>query len=311
MTDPALTLEKTPPGRHPDHDILMQHPQRRVVGDWIINGVVVLLGVAIVVAVATNDRFGWNIAFEWFFSHRLVTGLLRTFELTAISMAIGIVLGIALALARTASNRMLNGAAGVFVWFFRGVPVFVQLLFWGFIAALYPHIGPWSANQLISPFMAAILGLGLNESAYMSEIVRAGLLSVPNGQAEAARSLGLRRFTTFRTVTLPQAMRFIVPPTGNQTISMLKTTSLVSVLAFPELLYSAQVVYSQNYQTIPLLIAASAWYLIVTSVLSFGQMLIERHYGRGDRGRSPGRSSGRSSGRSLTSRGPSLRRKRA
>lgn len=289
MAEQTMTFEELPSGRHPDHDILMGRPQKRVVGDRAINATVVLLGAAIVVLVATNDRFGWNIAFAWLFSHRLVTGLLRTFELTAISMAIGIALGIALALARTAANRMLNGAAGVFVWFFRGVPVFVQLLFWGFIAALYPHIGPWSANQLISPFTAAILGLGLNESAYMSEIVRAGLLSVPAGQAEAARSLGLRRFATFRRVVLPQAMRFIVPPTGNQTISMLKTTSLVSVLAFPELLYSAQVVYSQNYQTIPLLIAASTWYLIVTSVLSFGQLLIERHYGRGDRRSSTGR----------------------
>jgi polar amino acid transport system permease protein len=287
--DQVLTVEKVPPRRHPDHDVLMGRPQQRVVGDRVVNAVIVLLAVGIVVLVATNDRFGWNIAFQWLFSRRLVTGLLRTFELTAISMAIGITLGIALALARTASNRMLNGAASVFVWFFRGVPVFVQLLFWGFVAALYPHIGPWSANQLISPFTAAILGLGLNESAYMSEIVRAGLLSVPAGQAEAAKSLGLRRVATFQRVVLPQAMRFIVPPTGNQTISMLKTTSLVSVLAFPELLYSAQVVYSQNYQTIPLLIAASTWYLIVTSVLSLGQLLIERHYGRGDRHRSAGR----------------------
>ena len=301
MTQQAAILDER--GRHPDHDALMERPQRRVVGDWVINVLVALVGVVLVVLVVSNDRFGWKIAFEWFSSHRLLTGLLRTFELTAISMAIGIALGIALALARTASNRMLNSAASVFVWFFRGVPVFVQLLFWGFIAALYPHIGPWDANQLISPFAAAILGLGLNESAYMSEIVRAGLLSVPPGQAEAASSLGLRRSVTFRTVVLPQAMRFIVPPTGNQTISMLKTTSLVSVLAFPELLYSAQVVYSQNYQTIPLLIAASAWYLIVTSVLSFGQMLIERHYGRGDRRRS--------TGRSAATRNISLRRKRS
>jgi polar amino acid transport system permease protein len=167
----------------------------------------------------------------------------------------------------------------------------VQLLFWYNIAALYPKInlgipfGPaivhGSANQIITPIIAALLGLGLNEGAYMAEIVRAGFLSVPEGQTEAAQSLGLGRLQILRLIILPQAMRVIIPPTGNETISMLKNTSLVSVIAYTELLYSAQLIYSANYKTIPLLIVASIWYLVMTSVAYVGQYFIERHYGRG------------------------------
>ena len=167
----------------------------------------------------------------------------------------------------------------------------VQLLFWAFIAALYPVItlgvpfGPallsFDANTWITPFVAVLLGLGLNEGAYMSEIVRAGLLSVDEGQEEAAKALGMRRMTTMRRVILPQAMRVIIPPTGNETIGMLKTTSLVSVLAYTELLYAVQLIYAANYKQIPLLIVASIWYLVLTTILSIGQYFIERHYGRG------------------------------
>ncbi len=172
----------------------------------------------------------------------------------------------------------------------------VQILFWGFAAALYPRIslgvpfgGPellgGDANKLITPFAAAILGLGLNEAAYMSEIVRAGILSVDEGQGEAAQALGMTRIQTLRRIVLPQAMRVIIPPTGNETISMLKTTSLVSVIAYSELLYSVQLVYAQNYKTIPLLIVASLWYLLFTSVLSIGQYFLERRFGRGSSSR--------------------------
>ena len=151
----------------------------------------------------------------------------------------------------------------------------VQLLFWNFISALYPTIelGPIhaDANVLITPFMAAILGLALNEAAYMAEIVRAGIVSVPGGQSEAASALGMSRMQTLRRIVLPQAMRVIVPPTGNETISMLKTTSLVSVIASSELLYSAQLIYSQNFKQIPLLIVVCIWYLAVTTLLSLAQ----------------------------------------
>src|SRR4029079_8085301 len=177
------------------------------------------------------------------------------------------------------------------IWLFRGTPVLVQLLFWQFISALYPTLsfgipfGPevvhCDATHLITPFTAAILGLGLNEAAYMAEIVRAGIISVDEGQSDAASALGMTRLQTMRRIVLPQAMRVILPPTGNETISMLKTSSLVSVIAYTELLYSVQLIYSVNYETIPLLIVASMWYLIVTTVLSIGQYYLERRFGRG------------------------------
>src|SRR4029079_1552251 len=177
------------------------------------------------------------------------------------------------------------------IWLFRGTPVLVQLLFWQFISALYPTLsfgipfGPevvhCDATHLITPFTAAILGLGLNEGAYMAEIVRAGIISVDEGQTDAAQALGMSRLQTMRRIVLPQAMRVIIPPTGNETISMLKTSSLVSVIAYAELLYSVQLIYAVNFLQIPLLIVASIWYLIFTSLLSIGQYYIERHFGRG------------------------------
>lgn len=274
-----------------DRSILGGKPHVSHKGMWVTAVIVLALAFLVVYSLATNPRFEWNVVFGWFFSERLFTGLLNTLMLTAISMTVGIFAGVLLALARLAPNFILASTSAFLIWFFRGVPVFVQLLFWGFIAAIYPRIevgipfGPQffsvDANSVITPLMAAILGLGLNEGAYMSEIVRAGLLSVHKGQTEAAKALGMRRILILRRIVLPQAMRIIVPPTGNQTISMLKTTSLVSVLAFPELLYSAQMVYSSNFKTIPLLIAASLWYLIVTSILSLGQFYVERHFNRG------------------------------
>ena len=274
-----------------DRKLLLERPHQHHGLLWLTAAIVLFAIFLIGYSLVTNPRFEWGVVFGWFSSERLFTGLLRTLALTAISMVVGIVVGVILALARLAPNIIIAGVAAFLVWIFRGVPVFVQLLFWGFIAAIYPRIaigvpfGPEffsvDANVLITPFLAAILGLGLNEGANMSEIVRAGLLSVNRGQTEAAKALGMRRLMILWRIVLPQAMKIIIPPTGNQTISMLKTTSLVSVLAFPELLYSAQLVYSANFKTIPLLIAASLWYLLVTSILSLGQYYVERHYNRG------------------------------
>lgn len=274
-----------------DRSLLLQRPRQFHIARWITAGIVLFLVFVVTHSLITNPRFEWDVVFSWFASERLFTGLMRTLQLTVISMVVGIAVGVALALARLSKNFIVAAVASFFIWLFRGVPVFVQLLFWGFIAAIYPRItvgvpfGPEffsvDANTLITPFLAAILGLGLNEGAYMSEIVRAGLISVHRGQTEAANALGMRSFTVLRRIVLPQAMKIIIPPTGNQTISMLKTTSLVSVLAFPELLYSAQLVYSANFKTIPLLLAASLWYLLMTSILSIGQYFIERHYNRG------------------------------
>ncbi|MEU6413583.1 amino acid ABC transporter permease [Microbispora sp. NPDC046933] len=265
--------------------------RRRQPGRWVAAAALCVLLAMLINTIFTNERFQWDVVFHWFTSDRIFAGLGRTIQLTVISMAIGIVLGLALAVMRLSRNALISGAAWAYIWLFRGTPVFVQLLFWGFISALYPRLslgvpfGPefasFSANDLISPFTAAILGLGLNEAAYMAEIVRAGILSVDRGQAEAAQALGMTRGLALRRIVLPQAMRVIVPPTGNQAIGMLKTTSLVAVLAYPELLYSAQLIYSANYQTIPLLITASLWYLLITSVLSIGQFFVERHFARG------------------------------
>jgi polar amino acid transport system permease protein len=242
-------------------------------------------------SLATNPNFDWGVVGQYFTSRLILTGLVRTLELTVIAMAVGIGLGVVVAVMRLSTNPIVSGAAWVYIWFFRGTPVLVQILFWFAISALYPRLSfgvPFGSefvsadsNTLITPFVAAILGLGLNEAAYMAEIVRAGILSVDEGQVDASQALGMRRTLMLRRIVLPQAMRVIIPPTGNETISMLKTTSLVVVIGFDELLGSAQAVYSQSFQTIPLLIVASMWYLIVTSVLTVGQFYVERYFGRG------------------------------
>ena len=265
-------------------------PVRRP-GRWVAAALILYLSVAIVKSIATNPRFEWGIIRQYFTSSRVLQGLITTLELTVLCMAIGIAIGIVLAVMRLSPNPLVSGASWLYIWFFRGTPVLVQILFWGYFAALYPALslgiplGPqfvhFTANAAITPFVAGMLALGLNEGAYMAEIVRAGVISVDEGQTEAAQSLGMTRLQTIRRIVLPQAMRVIVPPTGNETISMLKTTSLVSVIAVTELLYSVQLIYAVNYRTIPLLIVASIWYLIVTTVLSFGQYYVERYFGRG------------------------------
>jgi polar amino acid transport system permease protein len=266
--------------------IPVRHP-----GRWVAAGLILLFGAALAKSVATNPRFEWGIVGDYFFSRRILDGLVITLELTATAMAIGVGLGALLAVMRLSPNPLVSGASWVYVWFFRATPVLVQIIFWSYISALYPQIslgipfGPelysFNANSVISPFVAGMLALGLNEAAYMAEIVRAGIISVEEGQTQAAQSLGMTRLQTMSRIVLPQAMRVIVPPTGNETISMLKTTSLVSVIAVTELLYSAQLIYSENYRTIQLLIVASIWYLIVTTILSVGQYYVERYFGRG------------------------------
>jgi polar amino acid transport system permease protein len=264
----------------------VRHP-----GRWVAAAIVFVLTLALVRSAATNPRFDWPLVGHYFFSSEVLTGLRVTLELTVISMAVGIVLGVILAVMRLSPNKLVSGGSWLYIWFFRGTPVLVQLLFWNFISALYPRFsfgipfGPEffhvSSNSLITPFMAAILGLGLNEGAYMAEIVRAGIISVNEGQTEAAHALGMTRLQTMRRIVLPQAMSVIIPPTGNETISMLKTSSLVSVIAYSELLYTVQLIYAANYRQIPLLIVASLWYLIVTTILSIAQFYIERRFGRG------------------------------
>src|SRR6478735_2328544 len=264
----------------------VRHP-----GRWIAIVVLAVLGAMFVHAIVTNPRFNWSEQWKYAFTPGIRQGVVATIWLTVASMAIGIVLGIVLAVMRLSENPFLRTAGWVYVWVFRGTPVLVQILFWAGLGALYPRLGigiPFGPEftdartfDLIAGFTAALLGLGLNEGAYMAEIVRGGLISVDEGQWEASSALGMTRLQTLRRIVLPQAMRVIVPPTGNETISMLKTTSLVAFVPFAELLFKTQEIYSKTYQVIPMLIMASLWYLAMTSVLMIGQYYIERHYAKG------------------------------
>lgn len=286
MTTSELSDERT--GRPEDiKAVPVRHP-----GRWVASVIVLVVAASIVRSVVANTRFQWGVVGDYLFDARILHGVVVTLELTVISMVIGIALGIVFAVMRLSPNPLVAGASWLYIWFFRGTPLLVQLLFWGFVAALFPTIdlgipfGPSfihaNANSLITPFVAAILGFGLNEGAYMAEIVRAGIISVDEGQTQAAASLGMTRLPIMRRVVLPQAMRVIIPPTGNETISMLKNTSLVIVLgAVFDLLFETQQIYAANFKTIPLLIVASIWYLAMTSVLYVFQYFIERRYGRG------------------------------
>ena len=264
----------------------VRHP-----GRWIAAAIIIVIAASIIRSIVTAKGFQWSVVGHYLFDSRILHGALATIWVTFLAMVIGIVLGVVLAIMRQSPNPIVSGASWLYIWFFRGTPLLVQLLFWFNIASLFPVInlgvpfGPAivhaNANTIVTTFAAVLLGLGLNEGAYMAEIVRAGFLSVPNGQTEAAQSLGMSRLQIMRLVVLPQAMRVIVPPTGNETISMLKNTSLASIITYVELTYSAQLIYSVNFKTIPLLIVISIWYLAMTSVLYVGQYFIERRYGRG------------------------------
>ncbi len=276
-----------------DADRIQAIPARHP-GRWVASIFVAVLAVVLVNSVAMNPRFEWGLIRDNLTASFVLHGVLITLELTALAMLIGVVLGVILAVMRLSPNPLVSGGAGFYVWFFRGSPVFVQLLLWYNISSLYPELSislpSWlgsavflsgDANTLVTPLVAALLGLGLNEGAYMAEIVRAGILSVDEGQTEAAHALGMNRLQTMRRIVLPQAMRVIVPPTGNELISMLKTTSLVSVITVTDLLYAVQLESSRTYKTIPLLLVATIWYLALSSVLTVIQYYIERHFARG------------------------------
>jgi polar amino acid transport system permease protein len=243
-------------------------------GRWIAALLVAYLLVWFVWSLAHNQNLHWDVVRQNLTIDVILHGVLVTLELTVVAMVIGIVGGAFLAVMRLSANPLISGTAWVYVWFVRGTPVLVQILAWAFINA-------FSANSLITPFVAGCLGLGLNEAAYMAEIVRAGIVSVDPGQDEASTALGMTRGQTLRRIVLPQAMRVIIPPTGNEVISMLKNSALVSAIAVSDLLFSAQIIYGRTYQTIPLLVVASIWYLVMTSVLSVGQFYLERYFGRG------------------------------
>ncbi|MFD6419310.1 amino acid ABC transporter permease [Streptomyces sp. NPDC060194] len=261
-------------------------------GRWIAAGASLLGLAGLVGSLATNANLRWDVVGKYLFADLIFDGLATTLWLTVAAMALGLALGTLVAVMRLSTNPVLLGLSSLFVWVFRGTPLLVQIIFWGYAGALYQHVKigvPFTditfvqvaTNDLITPAIAALLALGLNEAAYASEIVRAGIQSVDVGQTEAAHSLGMRPALTMRRIVLPQAMRVIIPPMGNETINMLKMTALVSVIAAHDLMSNIQDVYAQNYQVIPMLVVASLWYLALVSLLSIPQAWLERRYGRG------------------------------
>ena len=303
------TVEATrmgPTMNPPTEVVPLRHP-----GRLLAAAIVLVTAASLAWSAVQNPNFEWPVVAEYLFHPSILAGLRMTLILTAAAMTLGITLGVVLATFRMSENKVLSWLAGAYLWFFRGTPLLVQLLFWYNLSALYPRLSlsffgspelvGAPTNAVLQLWLVAVVGLTLNESAYMAEIVRGGLLSVPRQQAEAASALGMNRWLAFKRVILPQALRVIVPPTGNQVIGMLKHSSLVSIIGAVDLLYSAQLISSQNFQVIPLLIVASLWYLVATTVLSFFQARLERRFGRGVQ-RGEGTPTARENIRALTSR---------
>lgn len=264
----------------------LRHP-----GRWVSAAVLALVCAIIGEFLVTNEAFQWGVVQKYLFSSQVLEGLWVTIYLTAVAMLVGTALAIVIAVMRLSKNPILRGVSGFWVWFFRGTPLLVQLLFWFFIGTILPNIvigvpfgGPvfWqvSTNTVVTVMVAAILGFGLNESAYMAEIVRAGIVSVPRGQWEAAHALGMPPGLVYRRIVLPQALRLIIPPMSNNVITMLKMTSLALVVGLPELLTTVQQIYSRNYQQIPLLLVATFWYLLLTTILVLIQRQLEARMAR-------------------------------
>ena len=259
----------------------------------IVAGIVsAIIACVLLYGILTNPRFEWDQVGIYLISNNVLSGIFWTLWLTLLSMVIAIVLALCLAMMRKSVNPVLRGVSWFFIWFFRGTPVYTQLVFWGMFAVLVPKLSlgvPFTSleffsidsNVVMTSFNAAVIGLSLNEAAYLSEIVRAGLEAVDVGQVEAAKSLGMSRSLMMCRVVLPQAMRIIVPPLGNETIGMLKTTSLVLAVPFTlELQFATNAIANRIYKPIPLLIVASVWYLVITSVLMVLQSMLEKHFGK-------------------------------
>ncbi|KND27462.1 MULTISPECIES: amino acid ABC transporter permease [Streptomyces] len=259
----------------------VRHP-----GRYVSAAIALALLGSIIYAFAQAKKINWGAVPDYFFDDRIIEGVLNTLLLTVLSMVIGIVGGILLAVMRLSNNPVTSSVAWFYIWFFRGTPVLVQLFVWFNLGLVFEYInlGPiykdyWSS--FMTPLLTALLGLGLNEAAYMAEICRAGLLSVDEGQTEASHALGMSHSKTLRRIVIPQAMRVIVPPTGNEVINMLKTTSLVSTVQYVDLLKAATDIGQGSGSTVEMLFLAAAWYLILTSVFSVGQYYLERHYAKG------------------------------
>lgn len=256
-------------------------------GRWVAAAAVVLL-LALLVRAFANSQIDYSLTREFLFHDSVVEGMFNTLLISVVAQALGIALGTVAAVMRLSRNPVTSSVAWVYVWFFRGTPVLVQLLVWYNLSLVFatlslPGIGSWRTNDVMTPFLAALLGLGINEGAYMAEIVRAGIGSVDEGQTEAAHALGMSPQRTMRRIVLPQAMRVIVPPTGNEFINMLKTSSLAYAVQYHELLLSAVKIYSNNLAIVELLFTVSIWYLVLTSVFSVLQYYVEKRFARGTR----------------------------
>lgn len=260
----------------------------------IIAGIIVaIIACSLLYGIVTNPRFEWDVVGIYLISDNVLSGICWTLCITVISMVVAIILAVILAMMRKSINPVLRAVSWFFIWFFRGTPVYTQLVFWGMFSVLVPKMSlgiPFTSieffsvdsNLIMTALNAALIGLSLNEAAYLSEIVRAGLEAVDSGQVEAAKALGMGRALTMRRVILPQAMRIIVPPLGNETIGMLKTTSLVLAVPFTlELQFATNAIANRIYKPIPLLIVASIWYLVITSILMVFQYMLEKHFAKG------------------------------
>ncbi|MFM0290033.1 amino acid ABC transporter permease [Paraburkholderia megapolitana] len=268
------------------------HVRRRHWGRYLSSAIIVAIIGYVVVAFA-HGQIEWSYVARFLTARSILTGLANTVVMTILAMALGIVLGVITAVMRLSANPVVQTVASGYVWLFRGTPVILQLLLWFNLALVFPTLGipglfEFRTVDVMTPFLAALLGLGINQGAYTSEVVRAGMLSVDTGQYEAAKSIGMPRLQALRRVILPQAMRVIVPPIGNELVGMVKLTSLASVIQYSEMLHNAQNIYYANARVMELLIVAAIWYLAVVTVLSLLQTQVERRYARG-----AGRKSGR------------------
>ncbi|MDT0308296.1 amino acid ABC transporter permease [Streptomyces sp. DSM 44917] len=284
-------MEKTPGGPAgapaapggPPPEAIRAVPVRHY-GRWV-GAAVVLALLGLLVWAFANAEISWEVVGDHLTYDTILEGAGKTLWITLLSMVIGVVLGLTLAVMRLSRNPVLAGTAWGYIWFFRGTPVLVQLFLWYNLALVFDtlDVGFYrdEMNDVMTPFLAALLGLGLNEAAYMAEIARAGILSVDEGQTEAAHALGMSGAKTMRRIVLPQAMRVIVPPTGNEFINMLKTSSLVYVINYTELFRAQDIISSRNLAVMELLMVATAWYLVLTTVFSIGQYYLERYYARG------------------------------
>jgi polar amino acid transport system permease protein len=288
-TTPPSTAAGTKPERFDPSIAHLTHVPRRHYGRWIAS-ILILVAFAWIAKAFAEGQIDWAVVGRFFTAPAIMSGLVNTIIMTACAMALGIALGILFAIMAMSPNPVLKAVSVFYIWFFRGTPLLLQLLLWFNLALVFPRIGIpglFEARMVdvMTPFMATLLGLGINQGAYTAEVVRSGILSVDAGQTEAAKSIGMTRLTTLRRIVLPQAMRVIIPPVGNEVISMVKLTSIASVIGYAEILRNAQTIYYANARVIELLIVSAAWYLMVVTVLSIGQYFLERHFAKGHNGR--------------------------